>query len=99
MPIYEYECPKCGTMEIMQKISAKPLKKCPTCSCKVRKLVSQTSFQLKGTGWYVTDYANKGKGRGKEKTESSSSSSASPSSTTPEKTAKAEPASIPPKTN
>ena len=93
MPIYEYECPKCGTIEIMRKISEKPLKKCPTCSCKVKKLVSQTSFHLKGTGWYVTDYANKGKARAKEKSESVEKS------TKPESAPKAEPASIPPKTN
>jgi len=94
MPIYEYECPKCGTIEIMRKISEKPLKKCPTCSCKVKKLVSQTSFQLKGTGWYVTDYAKKGKAKAQEKSESVEKSK--PPETAP---AKAEPASIPPKTN
>lgn len=60
MPIYEYECAKCGHIhEIMQKISDKPLSKCPNCSGKLHKLISQSSFHLKGTGWYVTDYANK----------------------------------------
>jgi putative FmdB family regulatory protein len=91
MPIYEYECPKCGTIEVMRKISEKPLKKCPYCRSKIKKLVSQTSFHLKGTGWYVTDYANKGKAKTKEKTESVEKSSAS------ESAPKAEPASIPPK--
>jgi putative FmdB family regulatory protein len=58
MPIYEYACPKCGEFEVTQRITADPLKKCPTCkSTKVKKLISSTSFQLKGTGWYVTDYA------------------------------------------
>lgn len=60
MPIYEYECSKCGNIhEIMQKISDKPLTKCPECTGKLHKLISQSSFHLKGSGWYVTDYANK----------------------------------------
>jgi len=64
MPIYEYDCQKCGTFETTQKITDKPLAKCPTCKGKVKKLISNTSFQLKGTGWYVTDYARKGKSNG-----------------------------------
>ena len=60
MPIYEYQCQKCGTFETTQRITEKPLTKCPTCKGKVRKLISNTSFQLKGTGWYITDYARKG---------------------------------------
>jgi putative FmdB family regulatory protein len=60
MPIYEYACPKCGEFEVTQRITEAPLKKCPTCRSKVRKLISNTSFQLKGSGWYVTDYAKKG---------------------------------------
>lgn len=62
MPIYEYTCQKCGTFEVTQRITEKPLGKCPTCKGKVKKLISNTSFQLKGTGWYITDYARKGKG-------------------------------------
>jgi putative FmdB family regulatory protein len=65
MPIYEYQCQKCGTFETTQKITDKPLSRCPTCKCKVRKLISNTSFQLKGTGWYITDYARKGKDESK----------------------------------
>ena len=61
MPIYEYDCQKCGTFEVTQRITEKPLGKCPTCKGKIRKLISNTSFQLKGTGWYITDYARKGK--------------------------------------
>lgn len=68
MPIYEYRCEKCGDFEVTQRITEDPLKKCPTCKRKVRKLISHTSFQLKGSGWYVTDYARKGKGGGKEAT-------------------------------
>lgn len=60
MPIYEYMCNACGEIEeAFQKISDKPLKKCKHCSGKLHKLISQSSFHLKGTGWYVTDYANK----------------------------------------
>jgi len=59
MPIYEYECSKCGRIgEVLQKFSDKPLKKCNHCSGKLHKLVSHSSFHLKGTGWYVTDYTN-----------------------------------------
>jgi putative FmdB family regulatory protein len=81
MPIYEYDCQRCGTFETTQRITDKPLAKCPTCKSKVRKLISNTSFQLKGTGWYVTDYARKGKSEeGKSdtaKTESSKNEGAS----------------------
>jgi putative FmdB family regulatory protein len=60
MPIYEYQCQKCGTFEVSQRITENSLGKCPTCRGKVKKLISNTSFQLKGTGWYITDYARKG---------------------------------------
>ena len=60
MPIYEYQCTSCNHhFEVTQKISEKPLKKCPTCGGKVTKLLSQTAFHLKGSGWYTTDYTNK----------------------------------------
>jgi len=75
MPIYEYQCQKCGTFETTQKITDKPLVKCPTCKGKIKKLISNTSFQLKGTGWYVTDYARKGQnGDAKSDTTSKSTS-------------------------
>ena len=62
MPIYEYECTKCGNIEeARQKFSDKPLTKCKHCSGKLHKIVSQSTFHLKGTGWYVTDYADKPK--------------------------------------
>jgi putative FmdB family regulatory protein len=61
MPIYEYECSKCGVFEHSQRIKDPALTKCPTCRRKVRRLISNTSFQLKGSGWYVTDYARGGK--------------------------------------
>lgn len=60
MPIYEYECSKCGRIdEVLQKFSDKPLGRCKQCSGKLHKLISHSSFHLKGTGWYITDYANK----------------------------------------
>jgi putative FmdB family regulatory protein len=60
MPLYEYECVHCGQIEeVLQKFSDKPLRKCCHCSGSLRKLISNSSFHLKGTGWYVTDYANK----------------------------------------
>jgi putative FmdB family regulatory protein len=78
MPIYEYQCQKCGTFEATQRITEKPLSKCPTCKGKIKKLISNTSFQLKGTGWYVTDYARKGNnneaGKGENGAKSSSES-------------------------
>ena len=76
MPIYEYQCQKCGTFEVTQRITEKPLGKCPTCKGKVKKLISNTSFQLKGTGWYVTDYARKDNNKGAEKGENGAKSSA-----------------------
>jgi predicted nucleic acid-binding Zn ribbon protein len=45
----------------MQRITDEPLRKCPTCKGKLRRLISLTSFQLKGTGWYTTDYKDNGK--------------------------------------
>ena len=61
MPIYEYECENCGVFEATQKITRKALSRCPTCKAKVKRLISNTSFQLKGSGWYITDYARKEK--------------------------------------
>ena len=63
MPIYAYECSKCGkTIEVIQKMSDKPLKKHEGCGGSLTKLISASGFQFKGTGWYVTDYGRKGKG-------------------------------------
>ena len=93
MPIYEYKCQKCGIFEITRRITDKSLGKCPTCKGKVKKLISHTSFQLKGTGWYVTDYARKGKDGGAVKGENgskSSSESKSESKTEPKTDSKTE---------
>jgi putative FmdB family regulatory protein len=61
MPIYEYRCRACGEdLEVMQKITEDPLTRCPSCGGELQRLISNTGFILKGTGWYVTDYARKG---------------------------------------
>ncbi len=67
MPIYEYVCNECGRQfEVIQKFSDDPLKTCSECKGKLSKMISQSSFQLKGAGWYVTDYAGKTKSSAKE---------------------------------
>ena len=59
MPVYEYECQACDQVfEVQQKISDDPLKTCPECQGEVKKLMSMTSFQLKGGGWYADGYAS-----------------------------------------
>ena len=71
MPIYEYECEKCGRFEVMQKISEPALKKHPDCGKKVQKLISGSSFALKGGGWYADLYSKpSGKADKPEKAES-----------------------------
>ena len=61
MPIYEYACAKCGHhLELLQKIGDPAPKRCPNCrKGKMEKMISRTSFQLKGSGWYASDYAKK----------------------------------------
>lgn len=61
MPIYEYQCTSCHHhFDLMQKISDEPVKECPNCAHQtVIKLISAAGFQLKGTGWYATDFKNK----------------------------------------
>jgi putative FmdB family regulatory protein len=60
MPIYEYQCVACGcTVEKWQKLSENPLTVCPQCGGSLSKLISTCAFHLKGSGWYVTDYAGK----------------------------------------
>lgn len=62
MPIYEYKCDGCGAIvEALQKFSDEPLTTCSHCQGALQKLISHSSFHLKGSGWYVTDYANKPK--------------------------------------
>ncbi len=86
MPIYEYECTQCGEVEeVFQKFSDKPLKKCRHCSGKLHKLISQSTFHLKGTGWYVTDYANKSKTNAAASNKKSDKTSTDKASSTPDK--------------
>jgi putative FmdB family regulatory protein len=75
MPIYEYECRKCGAhTEAFQKVSDKPLTKCRKCGGKLEKMLSAPAIQFKGTGWYVTDYAGKTTKGDKSESESTSES-------------------------
>ncbi len=78
MPVYEYQCKECGRVEeALQKISDPPLQECPSCKGGMKKLISQSTFHLKGSGWYVTDYggsSNSAAPEGSDKPETSSSS-------------------------
>ncbi|MGQ9668582.1 MAG: FmdB family zinc ribbon protein [Desulfosoma sp.] len=94
MPIYEYECTQCGHItEAMQRFSDPPLTECSHCHGPVRKMISMSTFHLKGSGWYVTDYAGRkqngnshskkngetGSGNGSEATSASNASSSASS--------------------
>ncbi|HSN90316.1 MAG TPA: FmdB family zinc ribbon protein [Anaeromyxobacteraceae bacterium] len=59
MPIYEYECERCGRFDVLQKISSPVLEKHDACGAPVRKLMSASAFSFKGSGFYVTDYGGK----------------------------------------
>jgi len=80
MPIYEYRCEKCGkTNEFFQKPSDPPMMTCPECGAdSLKKLISSTSFQLKGSGWYATDYKSKPKEENKTEDKSSSKEETKP---------------------
>ena len=100
MPIYEYECNKCGAVfEAMQAISAKPLKTCKGLGCddkdngKVRRLVSASGFILKGSGWYTSEYPSEARKQGWEKDSKQAKPDAPESKSTP--TADASPAKTP----
>lgn len=88
MPLYEYQCEKCGhRFEKIQKFSDRPIKKCPECGGPVTQVISAPAVQFKGSGWYVTDYANKSaapaaesSGTDSKKDEKSSAESAKQSS-------------------
>lgn len=76
MPIYEYRCESCGHQEeFLQKVSEPPLTECPACrKATFNKLLSAAGFQLKGSGWYVTDFRNKGAKPAEKKAESKTES-------------------------
>jgi putative FmdB family regulatory protein len=92
MPIYEYQCAACGqVVERWQKVSDSPLKDCPACGGSLNKIISSCAFHLKGSGWYVTDYAGKNaafgasasdNGNGAKPAESAKDAKAADSSTT-----------------
>ncbi|MDR2350682.1 MAG: zinc ribbon domain-containing protein, partial [Deltaproteobacteria bacterium] len=68
MPIYEYECDDCReVLEVAQKIGEPPLEICPECRGRLRKIISRTTFHLKGDGWYVSEYKNKKNPNDKER--------------------------------
>ncbi len=64
MPTYEYECPNCGTYDVEQRITAPALAACEKCGGPVRRLISRSSFALRGSGWYADGYAGKSGGDG-----------------------------------
>jgi putative FmdB family regulatory protein len=112
MPIYEYECEKCGvTFEAMQTMSAKPLKTCNGLGCddkdngKVRRIVSASGFILKGSGWYTSEYPSEDRKKGweQEGKQTKGADAAAPAPATDakapaaEKKTKAEPAPAPAK--
>ena len=95
MPIYEYKCPKCGEFEVTQRITENALKKCPTCKSKVERMLSRTSFILKGTGWYATDYAKSNGDASKvDSAKPDLSKSDSPKSDTPKADTASKPESV-----
>ena len=75
MPIYEYECESCGVrQEALQRMNDPHLTTCQSCGGALHRLISSPAFQFKGTGWYVTDYADKNKKKGEEERSESTSS-------------------------
>ena len=86
MPIYEYSCRDCGkVIEVVQKISDAPLKKCEACGGKLEKVISRSAFHLKGGGWYTDGYS--------KKTEKAQPSEAKPKESTSTKKAAPKPTS------
>ena len=82
MPIYAYRCDSCGVRkDVLQKISDAPLAKCPDCGAEsFRKELTAPAFQLKGSGWYVTDFRDNGKAKDKAKDGADAGSPGAPAS-------------------
>jgi putative FmdB family regulatory protein len=85
MPIYEYRCGACGhELEVLQKLSEPPLSDCPECKAPaLAKLISPVGFQLKGSGWYATDF--KGSGKPAQKANGENGDTAKPADTSESK--------------
>ncbi|HVN76500.1 MAG TPA: FmdB family zinc ribbon protein [Thermoanaerobaculaceae bacterium] len=89
MPLYEYRCTSCGRRtEVLQRLGSAPLSQCPHCGGPLEKLLSAPALQFKGTGWYVTDYANR-------KASGESSASTPADGAKPEKGSESKPAAKP----
>jgi putative FmdB family regulatory protein len=90
VPIYEYKCEKCHHREeLIQKVSDAPLTECPMCHGPMTKLIAAPALQFKGSGWYITDYSDKGKAKSdsgsseKKSSAAKSSTESAPSTGTP----------------
>ena len=82
MPVYEYGCTRCDNrFEVMQRFSDPPVETCTSCGGSVKKLISQTAFVLKGSGWYATDYGRTGSGPKEGEKDSSKEGGKEPSKT------------------
>ena len=88
MPIYEYDCQECGVFEVTQRITESQLTICPNCKGDVHRLISLTSFVLKGSGWYATDYA-RSNGKSESSGDSTSKEGAASTSDSSDKSAAA----------
>jgi putative FmdB family regulatory protein len=81
MPLYEYQCSSCQKIhEVMQKFSDAPLAECPECKGPVEKLMSLSSFALKGSGWYTTDYKRAGSSSASKSSSAETAKPAAPES-------------------
>ena len=84
MPVYEYECQKCGdVLEVSQRISDTPLKDCPRCTGTLKKIISATAFHLKGGGWYSDGYSAACEKNGSGASAAKSDTATSPDAKTP----------------
>ncbi len=93
MPLYEYECEKCGRLlEVIQKFSDEPLSECTECGGKLERLLSAPAIQFKGSGWYITDYARKGNGDKSPKEAPQEASKEGKDASTPSASSDAKPA-------
>jgi len=96
MPIYEYQCAGCGqVVERWQKIADAPLTECPACGGSLHKIISSCAFHLKGSGWYVTDYAGKNAAAGASDNNDGAKAASDVSDSKPAETTKPEASAAP----